>query len=129
MPGLKKIAELKAACASLKQEKENVTASYRRLSKKYKALVVRTEQEKVEVAVAHVTDLAMVKKELDKETQDYTKYRLNVRRCLRGLHEVVASSFGEVKAWCFTFLPAPNVKVELLIDWVGGEVEPMLDTI
>jgi hypothetical protein len=37
MPGLKKIAELKAACASLKQEKENVTASYRRLSKKYKA--------------------------------------------------------------------------------------------
>jgi uncharacterized coiled-coil protein SlyX len=34
-----KIAELKAACTNLKLEKENVTASYRRLSEKHKALL------------------------------------------------------------------------------------------
>jgi predicted transcriptional regulator len=93
-----KIMVLEAACTGLRQEKENATAGYRRLSDKHKALVVEAEQEKVELMETHAMELAGVKEELDKETQDYTDHRLNVRHRLRGLHEVVASSFKEVKA-------------------------------
>jgi hypothetical protein len=43
----KKLAELEATCAGLKQEKENLTVGYRRLSDKHKALVAKAEQEKI----------------------------------------------------------------------------------
>jgi uncharacterized coiled-coil protein SlyX len=62
-----KIAELKAACANLKLEKENMMAGYRRLLEKHKMLIERTEWEKAELAEAHTTELAGVKEELDKE--------------------------------------------------------------
>jgi hypothetical protein len=73
-------------------------------------------------------ELVVVKEELDKETQGYTDYRLNVwhRHC--NLQEVVASSFGEVRTRCLPFL-ARNAKVEELIDWVGEEVMAVLDTV
>jgi hypothetical protein len=32
------------------------------------------------------------------ETRSYADYHMNVHRCLHGLHELVASSFDEVKA-------------------------------
>jgi hypothetical protein len=47
---------------------------------------------------AHAAELARVQEELDQETQGYTNYRLNVRGRLCHLHEVVASSFGDVRA-------------------------------
>jgi hypothetical protein len=56
-----KIAELEAACASLKQEKENVTIGYQRLSENHKALVARTEQERAKLAKAHTGELVGVK--------------------------------------------------------------------
>jgi hypothetical protein len=74
-----KIAELQVACASLRQEKENITASYWRLSDKHKVFVVKAEQEKAELVEAHPVELAGMKEELDKETQGYMDYRLNVR--------------------------------------------------
>jgi uncharacterized coiled-coil protein SlyX len=72
-----KIAELEAACTSLRHEKENITAGYRRLSDKHKVFVVMVEQEKAELAEAHAAELAGMKEELDKETKGYTDYRLN----------------------------------------------------
>jgi hypothetical protein len=80
-----KIVELKAAyvdlkrgkCVDLKRGKENVTAGYQRLSEKHKRLVQKVDQEKAELAEAHATELGRVQEELDKETQDYTDYRLN----------------------------------------------------
>jgi hypothetical protein len=72
-----KIVELKAACVDLKRGKENVTAGYQRLSEKHKRLVQKVDQEKAELAEAHATELGRVHEELDKETQDYTDYRLN----------------------------------------------------
>jgi hypothetical protein len=72
-----KIVELKVACIDLKREKENVTAGYQRLSEKHKRLVEKVDQEKAELAEAHATELGRVHEELDKETQDYTDYRLN----------------------------------------------------
>jgi predicted nuclease with TOPRIM domain len=92
---VQKIAELEVVYASLKWEKENIIASYRWLSDKYKMFVA-----KAELTETHAVEFDGVKEELDKETHDYTDYRLNVWRRLRGLHEVVASSFGEVKARC-----------------------------
>jgi hypothetical protein len=73
-----KIAKLIAAYAILKLEKEIVMASCWRLSEKQKMLVDKTEQEKAELAKARATKLVRVKEELDKETQDYTDYRLNM---------------------------------------------------
>jgi hypothetical protein len=72
--------------------------------------------------VAKITD------ELDKETQGYIEYHLNVRHRLRDLHDVVASSFEEVKAQCFP-VPARSAKVEDWIDWVGEEVRVVLGTV
>jgi hypothetical protein len=89
--------------------------------------VGKAEQEKAELTEAHAVELGGMKEELDRETQDYMDYRLNVRRCLRGLHEVVASSFREVKARCLPF-PTWNAKVEELIDWASWEVKIMPDT-
>jgi hypothetical protein len=73
-----KIAKLIAACAILKLEKEIVMAGCWRLSEKQKTLVDKMEQEKAELAKARETELVRVKEELDKETQDYTDYCLNV---------------------------------------------------
>jgi hypothetical protein len=122
-----KTAKLIAAYAILKLEKEIVMAGCWRLSEKQKMLVDKTEQEKAELAKARATKLVRVKEELDKETQDYTDYRLNMWHRLRDLHGVVASSFGEVKPWCLPF-PIQNAKVEELIDWVGEELKVMSDT-
>jgi hypothetical protein len=120
----RKIEELESACAVLKMEKENLTAGYRKLSEKHKMFIERAELEKAELAKAQAAEVAKITEELDRETQGYTEYRLNVRHPLRNLHDVVASSFGEVKAWCFPVL-ARNAKVEDLIDWVGEEVKAM----
>jgi hypothetical protein len=92
-----------------------VAARCRRLSDKHKAFVAKAEQEKAELTEAHAMELAEMKEELDKETQGYTDYRLNVQCCLWGLHEVLASSFREVKALCLPF-PTQSAKVEDLID-------------
>jgi hypothetical protein len=73
-----KTAKLIAAYAILKLEKEIVMAGCWRLSEKQKMLVDKTEQEKAELAKARATKLVRVKEELDKETQDYTDYRLNM---------------------------------------------------
>jgi predicted nuclease with TOPRIM domain len=123
-----KIAELEATYVNLNHEKESLTSSYQRLSEKHKTLVEKVDWEKAELAEAHAMELAGVQEELDKETQDYTDYRLNMRHRLRDLHGVVASSFGEVKARCLPF-PIWNAKVEELIDWVVGEVKTMPDTV
>jgi hypothetical protein len=92
-----------------------MAARCRRLSDKHKAFVAKAEQEKVELMEAHAMELAEMEEELDKETQGYTDYRLNVQCCLWGLHEVLASSFREVKALCLPF-PTQSAKVEDLID-------------
>jgi uncharacterized coiled-coil protein SlyX len=123
-----KIAELKAACADLKCEKESVMASYRRLSNKHITLVEKADRENAELGEAHATELAKVYEELDKETQEYTDYRLNMWHCLHDLRGVVDSTFGEVKAWCLPFLDR-NAKVEKLIDQVVGEVKIALDIV
>jgi hypothetical protein len=69
-----------------------------------------------------------IQEELNEETQNYTDYRLNVRRCLCELHEVVASSFEEVKVRCLP-IPTKGVKVEEMINWVVGEVRIIPDTV
>jgi hypothetical protein len=122
------IAELEAACTNLKLEKENLMTSYWKLLEKHKILVEKAELEKAEITEVHAAEVAKINDGLDKETQDYTDYHLNVRHRLRTLHDVVASSFGEVNAWCFPF-PARNVKVEDLINWVGEEVKAMPRTL
>jgi predicted nuclease with TOPRIM domain len=53
-----KIAELKAAYANLKLEKENLMADYQRLLEKHKMFVEKTELEKAELVEAHATELA-----------------------------------------------------------------------
>jgi predicted nuclease with TOPRIM domain len=88
-----KIAEIEVACADLKQEKENLTAGYRRLLEKHKALIEEAEREKTKLVEAQATELAGIKGEMDKETQDYTDYCIDVRPHLCVLHKVVASSF------------------------------------
>jgi predicted nuclease with TOPRIM domain len=122
-----KIVKLEAPCADLNCKKENVMISYRRLSDKHTTLAEKVEQEKTELAEAHLEKLAKVKEELDQETQGYTNYHLNVRGCLRQLHEVVASTFSELWAQCLPFL-AWNLKVEELINWVVGEVKTVPTT-
>jgi hypothetical protein len=65
--------------------------------------------------------VAKIQEELNEETRNYTDYRLNVRRHLHELHEVVALSLEKVKARCLPIL-ARGAKVEEMIDWVAGEV-------
>jgi hypothetical protein len=66
---------------------------------------------------------------LDHETHGYTKYCQNVCCCwLCEHHEIVASSFDQVKLQCLPF-PDKGVKVEEMIDWVVGEVRVVPDTI
>jgi hypothetical protein len=82
--------------------------------KSIKGLVKRWNK-KAEIGEAHVDELAGVKDELAKDTQNYMDYHLNVWHHLRDLHVVLAASFGEVKARCLPF-PAGNALVEGLID-------------
>jgi hypothetical protein len=91
------------AFANLKLEKDNVITGYRRLSDKHNELGERATREKAETTDAYAAELAEFRDELAKETQGYTDYHLNVRHCLRDLHERLDASFGEVKAWCLPF--------------------------
>jgi hypothetical protein len=70
-----KITELEAAYADLKHEKESIM-----------------------LAEAHAIEATKIQGELNVETRSYADYHMNVHRCLHGLHELVASSFDEVKA-------------------------------
>jgi hypothetical protein len=69
-----------------------------------------------------------IQEELNEETRNYTDYRMNVHRCLHELHELVASSFEEVKDR-YIPVPARSTKVEEMIDWVAWEVRTVLDTV
>jgi hypothetical protein len=82
----------------------------------------------MELVETQATELAKLRGDLDLETRSYTKYCLNVRHRLRELHETVASSFDEVKAWCLPFLDR-GVNIEEMIDWVAGEVKIVPDTV
>jgi hypothetical protein len=89
----------------------------------------KVEREMTELVETHATELARLRGDLDLETHSsYTNYRLNVCRRLRELHEIVASSFVEVKAWCLPF-PGRGAKIEEMIDWVAGEVKIVPDTV
>jgi hypothetical protein len=88
-----------------------VNDGYRRLAEKHKVLVEKAEQEKIKLAEAHAAKLTKLHNDLNLETRSYTEYCQNVRRRLRELHEVVASSFDEVKAQC---LPFPNKGVNVV---------------
>jgi hypothetical protein len=81
-----------------------------------------------EKAEREKTELARLRGDLDLETRSYTEYHLDVHCRLHELHEVVASSFGEVKARCFPF-PARGTKIEEMIHWVVREVKTMSDTV
>jgi predicted nuclease with TOPRIM domain len=107
-----KITELETSYADLKSEKENVTTGYQRLAAKYDAFVEKVEQEKVNLAEAHVAEVAKICGDLDLETRSYMEYRQTVRH---RFHETVALSFDEVQA---QYLPFPDkcVKVEEMID-------------
>jgi uncharacterized coiled-coil protein SlyX len=63
----KRIAELEEAYASLKLEKENVTAGYRSLADKYKTPEEKTEHKKTDAAKAHAAQLAEVEEKLANE--------------------------------------------------------------
>jgi hypothetical protein len=123
-----KIIELEVACADLNHGKEGVTAGYWRLSEKHKTLIEKMEREKMELAEAHTTELAKVQGELDQETRNYADYHLNVQHHLHRLHEIVASTFDEVRARCLPF-SVKSAKVEDFIDWVVGEVKTVPHTI
>jgi hypothetical protein len=122
------IAELEATRIDLKREKDKVTDGYRRLSEKHKAHAERAEQDKMKHAKAHAIELTELRGDLDLGTCSYKEYHQTMRRWLHELHEVVASSFDEVKVRC---LPFPNkvMKVEEMIDRVIGEVKTVPDTV
>jgi hypothetical protein len=86
-----KIAELEVVCADLKHEKEGVMVGYHRMKKMF---VEKMERERTELIEAHTMELARVQGELDQETWNYTNYRLNVRRRLHHLHEIVSMKLG-----------------------------------
>jgi uncharacterized coiled-coil protein SlyX len=123
-----RITELEVTCADSKREKDKVTNGYRRLAEKHKSLVEKVKHGKNKLAEAHATELTKLHTDLDLETRSYIEYRQNVRRQLRELHEVVASSFEEVKAQCLPF-PDKGAKVEEMIDWVVREVKAVTDTV
>jgi hypothetical protein len=123
-----KIRKLEATCVDLKHEKQSVMANYWRLVEKHKRLIEKTERERAKLTEAHAMELAKVQGELDQETQNYTDYHLNMRRCLHHLHEIVASMFDEVRVRCLPF-PTKSVKVEEFIDWIAREVRIVPDTI
>jgi uncharacterized protein YhaN len=104
-----------------------VTAGFRRLSAKHKALVKKTDQERAQLGETQV-ELGKLCDDLDLETCSYTKYHQNVRDRLHDLHQALASSFDEVKAQCMAF-PNKCVVVEEMIDWIAEEVKAMPDTV
>jgi hypothetical protein len=73
-------------------------------------------------------ELAKLHGDMDLETRSYMEYCQTVWRRLHELHEIVASSFDEVKVLRLPF-PNKGVKVEEMIDWVVGEVKVVPDTI
>jgi hypothetical protein len=95
---------------------------------KHDAFVEKVEQEWVDRAEAHATEVAKLCGDLDLEMRSYTEYRQTLRRWLYELHETVASSFDEVQAQCLPF-PDKGAKLEEMIDWVVGEEKAMLDTV
>jgi hypothetical protein len=98
-----------------------VTTGYRRLVAKHDAFVEKVKQEKAKLAEPHAAEVAKLIGDMDLEMHSYIKYHLTMRRRLREVHEIVASSFDEVQAWCLPF-PDKGAKVEEMIDWVVGEV-------
>jgi hypothetical protein len=116
------------ACADLKHEKESVAAGYWRLLEKHKAFIKKTEQEKIELAEIHTTELGWLREDLHFEMCSYTEYHQNVRCQLRELHEMVASLFEEVKMQCLPF-PGKGTKIGEMIDCVAGEVKTMPNTV
>jgi hypothetical protein len=122
-----KIPELEKACANLQREKENVIVRYRKLAAKHKALVEKMEQEKMQLVEAQAK-LAQLRDDLDLETCSYMKYHQNVCSRLCGLHEMLASSFDEIKAQCMPF-PNKGVLAEMMIDCIGEETKAVPDTV
>jgi uncharacterized protein YhaN len=122
-----KIAEFEKMCASLRWEKEDVTAGYRRLSVKHKALAEKTYQERAQLAETQA-ELRKLYDDLDLETCSYTEYHQNVRGRHCDLHQALASSFDEVKAQCMPF-PNKGVVVEEMIDLIAEEVKAVPDTV
>jgi hypothetical protein len=55
----------------LKHEKDNMTAGYRRLSEKHKALTKKVEWDMAKLAEAHVVELPRLHGDLDLETCNY----------------------------------------------------------
>jgi hypothetical protein len=106
-----KIAELVTAYADLKREKDSINAGYRRVSDKHKTFIEKAEREKTELAKPHAMEHARIRWDMDLETRSYTDYCLNVCHWLHELHETLALSFDEVKAWCLPF-PGRGAKVE-----------------
>jgi uncharacterized coiled-coil protein SlyX len=123
-----RIAKLEATCTDFKREKDKVTDGYQRLVEKHKSLVERAKHEKTKLAEAHAVEVTKLRVDLDLETRSYKEYRQTVRRWLCDHHEVVASSFEEVKAQCLPF-PDKGAKVEEMIDWVVGEVKAVPDNV
>jgi hypothetical protein len=64
---------------------------------KHNAFTEKVEQDKMKLAEAHVAELIKLCDDFDLEARCYTEYRQDVCRLLCKLHEMVASSFGEVK--------------------------------
>jgi hypothetical protein len=93
-----KIIELETAYADLKRDKDNVSIGYRRLATKHDVFARKAEQEKTQLVEAHAAELAKPHNDLNLETRSYMEYRQTMRRRLCELHEIVASSFDEVKA-------------------------------
>jgi hypothetical protein len=93
--------ELNAVQTDLKCERDNLHAGYQRLSEKHKVLNEKVEQKKEKLAEAHIVELAILCGDLDLETHSYTEYRQTVCCRVRELHEMVTSSFDEVKAQAF----------------------------
>jgi hypothetical protein len=111
----KKTAELEEVYSNLKLMKENMIASYRRLTEKYKRLEEKAnsiECEKADAAEAHTTQLAEVEEKLVKETRDYTDYHWDVRHSFHEFHEVLKASLGELGACC---LPFPTKNLERVV--------------
>jgi hypothetical protein len=123
-----RIVEPEATCTDFRHEKDKVTDGHRRLVEKHKSLTERAEHEKIKLAEAHAAEVTKLRTDLDLETQSYTEYRQTVHRRLHNLHEVVASSFEEVKAQCLPF-PDKGAKVDEMIDWVVGEVKAVPNTV
>jgi hypothetical protein len=59
--------------------------------------MVKVEQDKTKMVEAHVAELAKLCRDLDLEMCSYIEYHQTVHRQHHELHEIVASSFSEVR--------------------------------